>query len=187
MQCPLEIVVPHRQNRQFSSISCDCPSYSLHLILEPHPCTPFLICSKLVSLVTSTCYTPTVGQRVRSRAIKAGNVKRRTESQKVAEIPRRKSLARIFAFLTALRGMSLSPRNSAEFHSENLPSLKLSFSRISQSQVTLNQQEIPLNKSSGGNSAAEIHSKNLSLSNCSPRDVVIIWKFCCGNPQRESP
>ena len=39
---------------------------------------------------------------------------------------------------------------------------------------------------SRGNSAAEIHSKNLCLSNCSPRDVVIIWKFCGGNPQRES-
>ena len=29
------------------------------------------------------------------------------------------------------------------------------------------------NKSSGGNSTAEIHSKNLCLSNCFPRDVVI--------------
>ena len=41
----------------------------------------------------------------------------------------------------------------------------------------------PLNMSSGGNYAAEIHSKNFCLSNCSPRDVVIIWKLCGGNPQ----
>ena len=67
-------------------------------------------------------------QRVRSRATKTGNVKRRTESQKVAEILRRKSTARISACLTALRGMLLSSGNSAaESHSENLPSLKLSF------------------------------------------------------------
>ena len=112
----------------------------------------------------------------------------RRSPQKVAEILRRKSTAIISACLTALRGMLLSSGNSAaEIHSENLPSLKLSFSRISQSQVTLKQQEIPLNKSSGGNSAAEIHSKNICLSNCSPRDVIIIWKFCGGNPQRESP
>ena len=38
-----------------------------------------------------------------------------------------------------------------------------------------------------GNSAVEIHSKNLCLSNCSPRDVFIIWKFCGGSPQQESP
>ena len=39
------------------------------------------------------------------------------------------------------------------------------------------QQESPLNKSSGGNSTAEINSKNLCLSNCSPRDVIIIGEL----------
>ena len=159
-----------RDSRQFAS--CFASLLASH---SSSSGSPFPIGSSLVHATR---------QRVRSRATKTRNVKRQTESQKVAEILRRKSTAIISACLTALRGMLLSSGNSAaEIHSENLPSLKLSFSRISQSQVTLKQQEIPLNKSSGGNSAAEIHSNNLCLSN----DVVIIWKFCGGNPQRESP
>ena len=70
------------------------------------------------------------------------------------------------------------------FPSLKLPQSKnLPVSSYSQVVESLNQQEILINKSSGGNSAAEIHSKNLCRSN----DVVIIWKFCGGNPQRESP
>ena len=40
---------------------------------------------------------------------------------------------------------------------------------------------------SGGNSAAEIHSENFGRSNCSAGEVVIIWRFCCGNLQQEFP
>ena len=42
-----------------------------------------------------------------------------------------------------------------------------------QESPSLNQQEIPLNKSSGGNSAAEINSENICQSNCSQRNEVI--------------
>ena len=54
---------------------------------------------------------------------KAGNVKRRTESQKLEETLLRKSTARISACLIG--------NSPAEIHSENIPGLKLSCSRIS--------------------------------------------------------
>ena len=134
---PREIAVPNRQNRQFSSISCDCPSCSLHLILAPD------------SRQIVVWYMPHTNVS-EAEHTKAGNVIRRTESQKLEEILLRKSTARISACLTG--------NSAAEIHSENLPSLKLSCSRISQTQSTRNSSK------------------------------QIIWrKFCGGNPQRESP
>ena len=65
---------------------------------DPQSGSPFPISSSLVHATR---------HRVKNRATKAGNVKRRTESQKVAEILRRKSTARISACLTALRGKLL--------------------------------------------------------------------------------
>ena len=88
---PREIVVPHRQNkniRQFSSISCDCPSYSLHLIKKAGSDSKrdkqeITECNDFCNLKQyyGSCYeipggTSSSGsrQRVRSRPAKEGNV-----------------------------------------------------------------------------------------------------------------
>ena len=78
---PREIVVPHRQNQQFSSISCVCPQYHFLrlsiILLAPHPCTPFLIGSSLV---------PATRQRVTSKAHESRQSETIDRVKKVVEI-----------------------------------------------------------------------------------------------------
>ena len=52
-------------------------------------------------------------------------------------------------------------------------------------QRVLPQKESLMNFGSGGNSAAEIHSKNLPTPSLSSSQNMICRKFCGGNPQRE--
>ena len=140
--------------------------------------SPFLI---------GTCHTPTCQkQSHKSRQCETADGAKSAPREfwniiiwrKICRNPQRESLWSqlvIFENLPSLNQLEILRRKSTARISLILP---CHFRESPQSQSIILSTYHPLNISSGGNSAAEIHSKNFCLSKCPPRDVVIIWKFC---------